>query len=130
MMAVRSEGVVTADMTTLDVSEEAGNPEETLSQWIYYRFSSHRRAKEWEYLSDEEKDYWAQEARAVEGAVARNGSSNYLGQLIPGSAKNMLKFALDEAQEKVWSREGFTEDDQRALDQLNELVDQKMGEKA
>lgn len=30
----------------------------------------------------------------------------------------MLRFALDEAQEIVWSRDGFTEQDQEALDNL------------
>lgn len=30
----------------------------------------------------------------------------------------MLRFALDEAQEAVWSRDGFTEQDQRDLDNL------------
>lgn len=32
----------------------------------------------------------------------------------------MLRFALDEAQEIVWSRDGFTEEDQTALDSLKE----------
>lgn len=34
--------------------------------------------------------------------------------------RRMLKFALDEAQEIVWSRDGFSEEDQEALDSLKE----------
>jgi hypothetical protein len=34
----------------------------------------------------------------------------------------MLKFALDEAQELLWSRDGFTEEDQAALDRLRQLI--------
>jgi hypothetical protein len=31
---------------------------------------------------------------------------------------NMLRFALHEAQEIIWSRDGFTQEDQNALDSL------------
>ncbi|MFE0472575.1 hypothetical protein ACFW2V_13270 [Streptomyces sp. NPDC058947] len=36
--------------------------------------------------------------------------------------RRMLTFALDEAQEKIWSQDGFTDEDQEAVDSLRRLV--------
>lgn len=39
----------------------------------------------------------------------------------------MLRFALDEAQEVLWSRGGFTDGDQEALDSLKERLQGRRG---
>jgi hypothetical protein len=41
--------------------------------------------------------------------------------VLSASERGMLKFALDTAQEKIWSEGGFTEEDQAALDSLRRL---------
>lgn len=39
------------------------------------------------------------------------------------SERTMLRYALDLAQEQIWSGDGFTEDDQSALTSLRRLLD-------
>lgn len=41
---------------------------------------------------------------------------------LTSAERKMLTFALDEAQEKIWSQDGFTDEDQAAVDSLRRLV--------
>jgi hypothetical protein len=38
--------------------------------------------------------------------------------------RTMLTYALDQAQERIWSEDGFTDDDQTAVDSLRRLADE------
>lgn len=118
MLAARpNEGV----MPSMDITEtfEEEHPEDTLPQWVYQRFSSHRPAKQWDDLPNEEKDYWTREASAVERAVARGGFKTPSFENDRKSERTMLAFALDLAQEAIYSRGNeFSDEDQSALDRL------------
>lgn len=41
--------------------------------------------------------------------------------------RTMLRYALDQAQEAIWSQGGFTEEDQAAVDSLRRLADEAQG---
>lgn len=64
--------------------------------------------REVERMIDKEMDA-AERADRPQAAI-RTGLSE--------AEKQMLAFALSEAQEKVWSQDGFTDEDQQALDSL------------
>jgi hypothetical protein len=38
--------------------------------------------------------------------------------------RTMLTYALDQAQEHIWSRDGFTDEDQAAVDSLRRMADE------
>lgn len=48
--------------------------EDTLPEWLYYRFST--SPFPWEHLDDGDQLKWEHEAAAVRRAVARNGFKN------------------------------------------------------
>lgn len=48
-------------------------PDDTLPAWLYQRFGSYRLALPWEYLAQEDQEFWAHEAAAVRRAVERGG---------------------------------------------------------
>ncbi|WP_435246375.1 hypothetical protein [Streptomyces sp. NRRL F-5630] len=41
--------------------------------------------------------------------------------------RRMLAYALDQAQEHIWSRDGFTDEDQAAVDSLRRLATEATG---
>lgn len=51
------------------------NPASSLPEWTWQRFSGadDRSPEAWHKLTDEEKDYWVHQARAVERATLRGG---------------------------------------------------------
>lgn len=54
--------------STTPAPEEAPD---TLPEWLFLRMA--RSFKTWDELSEDDRDYWAHEARAVRRAVARSG---------------------------------------------------------
>lgn len=59
-------------------------PEDTLPQWLYWRFGRHMESvvgpenvKEWSQLSEEDVKYWHHEAAAVRRAVGRGGYKSH-----------------------------------------------------
>lgn len=55
-----------------------------------------------------------------------------LNELLPSvrvalsdAERTMLRYALNEAQEHIWSRDGFTDEDQAALDSLRRMADEE-----
>ncbi|WP_432091056.1 hypothetical protein [Streptomyces sp. NRRL F-5630] len=47
--------------------------------------------------------------------------------VLTDAERAMLTYALDQAQEHIWSREGFTDEDQVAVDSLRRLTDETPG---
>ncbi|MEU0952811.1 hypothetical protein ABZ353_10780 [Streptomyces niveus] len=54
---------------------EPEEKKDTLAAWLYHRFSGRVWTAQlsWEFLSQDDKDYWEHEAKAVRRAVARGG---------------------------------------------------------
>jgi hypothetical protein len=74
-------------------------------------------------LDDTDRDPWA---RTV-GTDISELCSAFDGVPQPGGAlseaeRTMLAYALDQAQEKIWSEDGFTDADQAAVDSLRRLA--------
>jgi hypothetical protein len=47
-----------------------------------------------------------------------------LGRPLTETERKMLRYALDQAQEHIWSRDGFTDEDQAAVTSLRRLADE------
>jgi len=58
--------------------------------------------------------------RLVDHAVAETAKNVW--SVLPENDRAMLQFALGEAQEKIWSQDGFTHEDQESLDRLKALL--------
>jgi len=61
---------------------------------------------------------WADELLRMAGETATETPAAVLTE----SERKMLAYALDQAQEHIWSRDGFTDEDQAAVDSLRRLT--------
>lgn len=50
----------------------------------------------------------------------------YASTTLTDGERTMMRFALDLAQEKIWSEDGFTEDDQTAVNSLKQFVGEEV----
>ncbi|MEW2187674.1 hypothetical protein AB0900_30785, partial [Streptomyces cellulosae] len=66
----------------------------------------------WEHLADVRDAGARQDETATETPAA----------VLTESERKMLAYALDQAQEHIWSRDGFTDEDQAAVDSLRRLT--------
>lgn len=74
-------------------------------------------------LDDSDRDPWARTVGTdiSELCAAFDGVQQPGGELSE-TERTMLAFALDQAQEKIWSEDGFTDADQAAVDSLRRLA--------
>ena len=111
---------------------------DTLPAWLSQRFDP--RGPAWDALPDDDRAYWEHEARAVRRAVVRDGfktpardgddcTCEVLAEEERGLTEaegTMLAFALDLAQDRIYSSDEFTADDQAAVESLRRLATRRL----
>ncbi len=72
----------------------------------------------------EERYAWQERGDRAEARVRELEAG---AALLTGAERTMLTFALDQAQEKIWSEDGFTDEDQAAVTSLRRLAAETAG---
>lgn len=71
-----------------------------------------------------DRDGWLRPAPAVVPSAPADRAA-----ALSEAERTMLAYALDQAQERIWSDDGFTDEDQAAVDSLKRLAGEEGGQR-